>query len=1570
MKLASKKGVLMGKKTSLSLLAGALMGGSISAQEQDFAWESEFAQKLMTYETQDLTDIAVMQLEKMLKKYPEQKDTVNLLIAEVYHLQNQNKSFEEIIVKISKSSPIYGKALQLKGQRAVKRGKADEAIKIYAEYFQLFPQPPEAKEDKESWKYTVNMYSNVLSSAGQTSKAQEVKEWLVQAADSKFEIRKIAFESSRIELQSIEASTAAEDATLKFNGKNSTFKIPNVKFPAKYTVEMMVKPATNNAAAFFVARPAGNAKEYHAAMLLLGKGGTNKNATLEVHHSANSKKVDHKIGSGAANDGKFHHVAMTFDGKALRLYRDGKEIAVKPDKIASIGDKKLDLYIGCDGQKSFFNGEIDNVRVWNRALTPKQIADNKFDSLNSGSGLVLSYDFDDKKGVNSLVGNAKAEPKGTQWGAKNARELKLNAIVTLLKDNTYQNDYISAASQVEMARCYWLLREYKAAVTVLRQGAELMLNLEKSMVKGKQDINLSPLAGAFFYYGMCYKDIAVETEKAGNKAKAEKAYKGALDKFAELIKKYPESSYAPRCRIALSEVKEAVVAMGWGDDQLEPYKQAFAANLSAGTAEGNAFYFSGDYDKAIASYRKALIASLRGAKIKEALKFLTMSLIKNPNRVISDDGRCWEAEAVASYLISAYPTADEAVDVCLRMGGMYGAAQGKATGELKEKLTDSTLRWFGEYINMRPRDERAADLKFKIAENSRAKTVALVKDIQAAEGEPVKFAELTDQLNRELYKLIPQYVDLSTNYSASPQGIKSSYILARIYSQLERYVDAAEAYKKYGETETDPKVDLLTISLAAGLEYMKAHEAAKAVAQFQATIDMAKESGKKDKATKDLIEKSYSLMATANDIIGDKAYKQIADIGKEIFDINAASRDAGRTIRANEKAIEKLAESLKEVNKDFTEITESLGLKASTDAKSAVGENATAEEKAVAERQKAQKSKKLRSILLKQIKDASETDKAELEKLADAANAELECASDAINENSVVKSRAKLAISDAEKLIKVSDLRLANLVKDKEKAVKKRAAVREELDKVLKELATVREAMSSPDRKEREAAEIRQFELLDQLRPARLEDKKAVETLQDIALSEQVDKAKYESDKAGAEKTIAEQSAAMKSAERDLKRLELRKTVYTAKTEAYKAGLARNKVQATLLKKKDFKKYDKDITKANKTYNDLLTEANKKENELFALDKTFLEEDNATLTKQIEDSKVKVAELEKSKAPHQQVFKKYKTEAVKYYDQFLALYKKSNEFGAKNLAKAGKIYIDFENFEKAATYLNRLKKDFPTSPEIKKSMFDLANAYVKIGKYDQAVTTYNEVLKNTKEHSAAKLSTLQRTLLDVYEKEGDNAKTLLPVSAKAGKALYAKIKAKKSDKSLASQHDVCLFRIGEAYFFAKDYDNALKYYDLLLSANDKTGFLFKVLYHQGVAFKNKKNPDLDAATDAFNEVTRFGDKAGPVMTYSAMVESAATSAAKNNYAGTKNAIGTLELVVSGFSPENPELQPIFERAYNLLVKYLAFNGRTDQAKKYADEYIKNFPKGKYRAIIKRLPAKKYSAPAKPKVENN
>lgn len=1561
-----KKRGLIGDKTSLSLIAGALMGGSVAAQEENFDWDSKFAKRLMTYKTEDLKDIAILQLEKMLTQYPEQKDMVNLLIAEVYHLQNQNKSFDEAIVKIGKNSPLYAKSLQLKAQRAIKRGKADDAIANYVEYFNLFPTPPEEESAKEDWKLTVNLYSTVLSASGQTSKAQEVKGWLAQAADSKFELRKIAFESSRIELQSIEASASTDDATIRFDGKASSFKIPNITMPAKYTIEMLIKPAKNTPAAFFAARPVGKPKEHHIAMLMLGTAGS-KNRKIEVHHSANSKKTDHKITGGAVNDGELHHIAVTFNGKALRLYRDGKEIAVKPDRIASIANKPMDLFLGCDGQKSFFNGEIDNFRIWNRALTAKQIQDKKFDAVSAGEGLLLSYDFNDKAGVAPIAGTAKAEPKKVTWGSKNTRSMKLKFIVGLLKDNTYQNDYISAASQVEMARCYWLLNDYKSAVTIIRQGAELMLNLEKSMVKAKQDINLSPLAGAFFYYGMCYKAIADDAKSAGSQAKAEKAYKGALDKLASIIEKYPTSSYTPRCRIALSEIKEKVTAMGWGDEQLAPYEKAFAANLSSGTEEGNAFYFAGEYEKAIESYRKALTASLRGAKIKEALKFLTLSLIKNPNKQISSDGRCWEAEAVADYLISAYPTADEAIDVCLRMGGMYGGEQKNASGDLKAKLTDSALRWYGEFINMRPKDEQAPNLKFKIAENSRVKSLQIAQAIQK-ETDTLKIQELIDELNRELYRLIPQYVDLAENYPESPNAVKSLKILGLIYSQLNEYEKAAEAYIQYVKKQTDPKENLLTFSLIAAEQYRKGHKAEKAVAQYQATIDMAEKSGKNDAETKALIEKCYSLMATANDIIGDEAERKIADISKTVYDINAKSREAGRTIRANKKAIEKLAETQKEANQEFAAIIEALEQSASTDVDIKLNKNATDAEKKAAAKQKAEASKRLKQQLMVKLAGEISGEKLELENGFDAASALLERNSDESNKNSVLKSKAKLAISDAEKLIKLSDLRLKSLEKDKAKALKQREVTKADLDKVVKELEQVRELMLSPDRKEKEEAEIRQFELLDQLRTVRLADKAAAETVQNVLLSEQVDKVKYETDKATAKATLIEQSEVLKNAERSEKRFALRDTVYTAKVDAYKAGLAKNKVQKKMLEKKDFDSFKKEVERASKAYKELLTTANTKENQLFALDKAFLEEDNSNLQQFIEKSKVSVADLEKSKAPHQQVFKKYKTEAVKYYDQFLSIYKKSKEFGAKNLARAGKIYIDFEQFDKAAVYLTRLERDFPKSEEIKRAKFDLANAYVKTGRYGKAVASFNQALKSTKDYSPNKMAKVQRELLEVYEREGEEAAKLLPVSAKAGKAFYAKIKAKKSDKLLQSQHDLCLFRIGEAYFFAKDYKNALKYYDLLLSANEKTGFLFQVKYHQGITYRNMQPADLDASIAAFNEVTRFGDKAGQLMTYQAMVESAVTSAAKQNYAGLQNAISTLDLVVSGFNSENQELIPVFERAYNMLVKYLAQNGREKEALKYADDYIKNFPEGKYTAVIKRLPGQKYSAPVKSTIE--
>jgi len=71
------------------------------------------------------------------------------------------------------------------------------------------------------------------------------------------------------------------------------------------------------------------------------------------------------------NTGHWYHLAGTNDGISLKIYVDGLLKA----EVSSVGCSGVtyDAYIGCDSSYAFFNGIIDDVRVYNRALSGGEI---------------------------------------------------------------------------------------------------------------------------------------------------------------------------------------------------------------------------------------------------------------------------------------------------------------------------------------------------------------------------------------------------------------------------------------------------------------------------------------------------------------------------------------------------------------------------------------------------------------------------------------------------------------------------------------------------------------------------------------------------------------------------------------------------------------------------------------------------------------------------------------------------------------------------------------------------------------------------------------------------------------------------------------------------------------------------------------------------------------------------------------------------------------------------------------------------------------------------------------------
>ena len=100
------------------------------------------------------------------------------------------------------------------------------------------------------------------------------------------------------------------------------------------------------------------------------------------------------IGSIVANT--WHHVAMVYNDTTLKLYIDGIEAASVNIPLAySLQTSAQPYMIGASGYGGeFFNGSIDEVKIWNIAKTPDQLLATKNCELQgTESGLIAYYKF-------------------------------------------------------------------------------------------------------------------------------------------------------------------------------------------------------------------------------------------------------------------------------------------------------------------------------------------------------------------------------------------------------------------------------------------------------------------------------------------------------------------------------------------------------------------------------------------------------------------------------------------------------------------------------------------------------------------------------------------------------------------------------------------------------------------------------------------------------------------------------------------------------------------------------------------------------------------------------------------------------------------------------------------------------------------------------------------------------------------------------------------------------------------------------------------------------------------------
>ena len=161
----------------------------------------------------------------------------------------------------------------------------------------------------------------------------------------------------------------------------------------RFTVETWIKTTDNEFYAIML-KDAGSSEFY------LSSDGSN----LYYYASPDGGNTidDVSVVTSEPTNGDWQHIAVTKDLSTVAIYINGVPQTLDQNNVGLISALNLggDLYLGTEGSGFFLDGEMDEVRFWNRALTQAEIQQNLYNTLNGDeSDLLAYYPFDENTGT-------------------------------------------------------------------------------------------------------------------------------------------------------------------------------------------------------------------------------------------------------------------------------------------------------------------------------------------------------------------------------------------------------------------------------------------------------------------------------------------------------------------------------------------------------------------------------------------------------------------------------------------------------------------------------------------------------------------------------------------------------------------------------------------------------------------------------------------------------------------------------------------------------------------------------------------------------------------------------------------------------------------------------------------------------------------------------------------------------------------------------------------------------------------------------------------------------------------
>ncbi|MEQ8605710.1 MAG: LamG-like jellyroll fold domain-containing protein [Rhodospirillales bacterium] len=218
---------------------------------------------------------------------------------------------------------------------------------------------------------------------------------------------------------------SAQETVLQFDGTDSLVAGrgdgDELAITGDVTVEMWINPSTLKNAHLLTF---GSAQELVDHNVLYGLEMQSGGQLRFFHEDADLNNIVPTTGAGTISAGEWAHVAAVRDTNAgeVSFYVNGELIDTIAYSGEAAGGSESQLLFGALDLTSDYEGQMDEVRVWNGARTASEIADNyqrKFNDaeIAQASELVGYWDFDEKNADGAyadLTGNgANAAPAST-----------------------------------------------------------------------------------------------------------------------------------------------------------------------------------------------------------------------------------------------------------------------------------------------------------------------------------------------------------------------------------------------------------------------------------------------------------------------------------------------------------------------------------------------------------------------------------------------------------------------------------------------------------------------------------------------------------------------------------------------------------------------------------------------------------------------------------------------------------------------------------------------------------------------------------------------------------------------------------------------------------------------------------------------------------------------------------------------------------------------------------------------------------------------------------------------------